>query len=251
MLRNKRESIEWLEFEIFQEFPQIGHAIFLRHGGVSAAPYLGLNVGGGTGDNPQHIQQNRTLLLKLMGCKAFAGSYQVHGADVRQAPLENPDEKCDGLYTAKEGLGLFIKHADCQAAIVYDPVQNVIANIHAGWRGNVLNIYQSAALELKNCFGSKPENLIVGISPSLGPCCAQFVNYKIELPEHFLEFQVKPLYFDLWEVARRQWMNAGVLPHHLQIAKICTCCNKEDYFSYRRDKPTGRHATVILKRPSC
>ena len=118
MLRNKRESIEWLEFEIFQEFPQIGHAIFLRHGGVSAAPYLGLNVGGGTGDNPQHIQQNRTLLLKLMGCKAFAGSYQVHGADVRQAPLENPDEKCDGLYTAKEGLGLFIKLGDLYGANV-------------------------------------------------------------------------------------------------------------------------------------
>ncbi len=248
MLRNKRESIEWLEFEIFQEFPRIAHGIFLRHGGVSLAPYHGLNMGGGTEDNKEHIQENRSKIQKIMQCSSFAGGHQVHGAEVREVPLETENEKCDGLFTSKEGVGLLIKHADCQAAVIYDPIENVIANVHAGWRGNVQNIYQSTVLQLKSRFGSKPENLIVGISPSLGPCCAQFINFETELPRSFLEFQVRPLYFDLWEVARRQWMEAGVLPHHLQISGICTCCNQEDYFSYRREKPTGRHATVILKK---
>jgi polyphenol oxidase len=248
MLRNKRESIEWLEFEIFQDFPQIAHAIFLRHGGVSPAPYHELNLGG-AGDDQHHIHVNRSRIKKIMECASFVGGHQVHGADVREVPFEiADDEKCDGLFTSKENVGLMIRHADCQAAIIYDPIENIIANVHAGWRGNVQNIYQAAALRLKSRFGSKPENLIVGITPSLGPCCAQFINFETELPRSFWEYQIKPLYFDLWEISRRQWLDAGVLPHHLQIACICTFCNKSDYFSYRRDKPTGRHATIIQKK---
>src|SRR3569832_221278 len=251
MLRNKRESVEWLEFEIFQEFPQISHAVFLRHGGVSLPPFHELNVGGGTGDDPRHITANRDLLKKLFQWPVMSSSHQVHGKEVKEAPLDESDNKCDALYTEKEGVALFIKHADCQAAIVYDPIRKIIANIHAGWKGNVHNIYQATVDQLKNRFGSKPADLVVGISPSLGPCCAQFINYKTELPESFWEFQVRPLYFDLWALSRKQWLDAGVLPNHLQIAGISTYCNQEDYFSYRRDKPTGRHATVIQKRSSC
>lgn len=248
MLRQKRESVEWLEFEIFQEFSQIAHGVFLRHGGVSPAPFHGLNVGGGTADNAEYIQANRSKIQEILQCSSLVGGYQVHAAEVREVPLKVENEKCDGLFTAQAGVGLLIKHADCQAAMVYDPVENVVANIHAGWRGNVQNIYHATVQQLKGRFGSKPENLIVAISPSLGPCCAQFINYVTELPAAFLEFQVRPLYFDLWEVARNQWIDAGVLPHHLQIAGICTCCNPGDYFSYRREKNTGRHATVIVKK---
>jgi YfiH family protein len=229
MLRNKRESVEWLEFEIFQEFPQIAHATFLRRAGVSCTS---------------------EMMQEVMGCCSLERMHQVHGAEVREVPLNGQDEKCDGFFTIEDGKGLLVRHADCQAAIIYDPIQKVIAGVHAGWRGNVKNIYQEMVSQLKSRFGCKPENLIVGISPSLGPCCAQFLHFKTELPPSFWEFHVKFLYFDLWEVARRQWIEAGVLPHHLQIAKICTYCGGDDYFSYRRARPTEHHATVILKRPA-
>ncbi len=249
MLRHKRESIEWLEFELFQDFGAIVHASFLRHGGVSPLPYNTLNVGGGTGDTEQNIQANRALIQKVLGCSSLVGGHQVHGARVVEVPFGIEGDQCDGLLTRQPDLGLLIKHADCQAAIFYDPTLNVIGNVHAGWRGNVQNIYREAINELQRWFGCKPENIFVGISPSLGPCCAQFINYKTELPESFLEFQTKPFYFDLWEVARQQLMEAGILPHHLEIAKICTQCNSQDYFSHRREKPSGRHATVIaIKR---
>lgn len=221
MLKHKRGSIEWLEFEIFQEFSQIAHAIFLH-----------------TGEGVQEV----------MPCSSVVSVDQIHSAEVREVPLISQDEKCDGLITAQEDVGLLIKHADCQAAIVYDPVRNVIANVHAGWRGNVQNIYKEVARRLQSSFGSKPENLIVGISPSLGPCCAQFINFATELPAAFLEFQVRPLYFDLWEIARSQWKAAGVLSHHIQMAGICTCCSPDNYFSYRRTKGTSRHATVVVKK---
>lgn len=245
MLRHKRESIEWLEFELLQGFSSLAHASFLRHGGVSPAPYNSLNVGGGTGDDAQNIQVNRERIQKLLACSSLIGGHQVHGSTVVEVPLRPGNDQCDGLLTRAKDIGLLIKHADCQAAIFYDPVLNVIGNVHAGWRGNVQNIYHEAVQQMTKLYGSKPENLLVGISPSLGPCCAQFVNYETELPRAFWEYQVRPFYFDLWQISFQQLVKAGVLPDHIQIASICTCCSQDDCFSYRRDKPTGRHATVV------
>ena len=141
-----------------------------------------------------------------------------------------------------------MKHADCQAAIFYDPVHHALANVHSGWRGNVKNIYQTTILKMASVFGTKPQDLLVGISPSLGPQHAEFKNYKVEFPEHFWSFQVCPEYFDLWAIARHQLEEAGVLPYHIEIAGICTYANKEDCYSYRRDKVTGRHATLAMLR---
>src|SRR5262249_11397000 len=93
-------------------------------------------------------------------------------------------------------------------------------------------------------FGSRPEDLLVGISPSLGPHSAEFKNYRTEFPQELWGFQVRPEYFDLWALARHQCEECGILPQHIEIAEICTYANPEDYFSYRRDGVTGRNATV-------
>lgn len=244
MLRKKRGSVEWLEFELFQEFPNVKHAVFTRHGGVSEGPFTSLNAGGGTGDDENKIDLNRAKIRKLLGCKTLVSGKQVHGIQVNLAPLEPGNEECDGLITQTPGAGLFIKHADCQAVIFYDPVEKALGLIHAGWRGNVQNIYGEALGKMSKAFGSKPENIFVGVSPSLGPCCGQFIHYEKEIPRPFWSFQIRPQYFDLWEMARSQLLQAGILPHHLEIAPICTFCTPADFYSYRRDKPTGRNATV-------
>ena len=243
MLRKKRGSLEWLEFELLQQFPEVKHAVFLRHGGVSEGPYSSLNVGGATGDDESLINLNRAKIKKHMGCKHLVSGKQVHGIEIKIPPLEN--EECDGLITQEKSAGLFIKHADCQAVIFYDPIEKALGCIHAGWRGNIKNIYAEAIGKMSKAFGCKPQNLFVSISPSLGPCCSQFIHYEKEIPQQFWPFQIRPLYFDLWEMARSQLLEAGILPHHLEIAPICTCCNPADFYSYRRDKPTGRNATVV------
>ena len=142
-----------------------------------------------------------------------------------------------------------IKHADCQAAIFYDPEHRAIANVHCGWRGNVQNIYRETVREMRRHFASRPENILVAISPSLGPEKAEFINFKKELPEAFLPYQVKPTYFDLWAISRMQLESEGILSHHIQIASICTYSHPEDYFSFRRDnRVTGNHGTVAVLR---
>jgi polyphenol oxidase len=110
--------------------------------------------------------------------------------------------------------------------------------------------YKAAVNHMKMSYQSKPEELLVCISPSLGPESAEFVNYRTELPEPFWEFQSSPLHFDLWSIAENQLIEAGVLPYHIQIARIDTFANGEDYFSYRRSNKCGRQATVcsLIKR---
>ena len=98
-------------------------------------------------------------------------------------------------------------------------------------------------------FGSEPINLHAFVSPSLGPCCAEFIHYKKELPGDFQAFQVKPHYFDFWKISRYQLTGAGLVGENIEIAGICTSCSN-DYFSYRRacrdgDGRTGRHCAVI------
>lgn len=248
MLRNKKEDIEWLEFELFADIPWLSHAIFLRHGGVSVGPYASLDIKGG--GNALEARENCLRMQKIMGISLVAIADQVHGSAIAHVtPNEEKMGPCDALITKHNAIGLLIKHADCQAAIFVDVQQRVVANVHCGWRGNVANIYAKVIYEMGKQYGSRAENILVGISPSLGPNASEFIHYRTELPESFWPYQIKPMYFNLWEIARMQLERAGILPHHIQIASQCTYAHPEDFFSYRRDKITGSHATIVAIAP--
>jgi polyphenol oxidase len=246
MRRKKKEGIQWLEFELLADVPGLTHAVFLRHGGFSRGPYDSLNAGS-PDDEPENIKRNLEKIREVMGIPLIS-RLQCHTKNVEFIPMKSSKENgdCDGLITKEKHLGLMIKHADCQAAIFYDPRQRAIANVHCGWRGNVQNIYAETIAKMREQAGSRPEDILVCVSPSLGPDASEFINYKQELPEEFLPFQFKPLYFNLWEISRYQLLNAGIQPEHIEIAGICTYSNSDDFFSFRRDKRiTGHHATVV------
>jgi hypothetical protein len=244
MRRRKKGSVEWLEFELLADIPYLTHGVFLRHGGYSTGPFASLNAGGRI-EVDENIEKNREKIKEILGFSAYMTGKQMHNANVEIVPPVSSlvETDCDGLITKEKSLGLLIGHADCQAAIFYDPANHILANVHCGWRGNVKNIYEKTIQKMQT-LGSLPKDILVCISPSLGPNASQFINYKTELPESFLEFQFKPLYFNLWEIARHQLEEAGILRHHIEIASICTFQNEKDCFSYRRNKITGHHATV-------
>ncbi len=245
MIRKNANGVEWLEFEIFANEPGLVHGVFLRHGGVSEGPYGSLNAGGRTADRAENVQENHRRILQSLNLPRFAACRQVHGNGVVVLGDETQKlDEHDGMITQRTDLALMILHADCQAAIFYDPVHKVLANVHSGWRGNVKNIYRATVEKMREVFGSRPQDLLVGVSPSLGPRHSEFINYQTEFPEEFWRFQFSPNYFDLWKVARAQLEECGILPHHIQIAEICTFSNPQDYFSYRRDKVIGHHATL-------
>ena len=227
MIRKTKEDFEWLEFELLQEFPRVTHGVFLK---------------------PTDFKESgsQQQIKGLLGLESMVRSHLVHGREVHWV-TKAEILTCDGLVTKTPDLGLVVTHADCQAAVFYDPVEQVIANVHCGWRGNVQNIYALTVAALKEA-GSKPENLLVGISPSLGPEHAEFIQFKEELPTSFWGYQTKPFFFDFWAIARDQLIDCGVLPDHIEVARMCTYADESQFFSYRRNKKTGRHATVMAIR---
>ncbi len=239
-------ELQWLEFELLQEFPELKHAIFLRHGGVSTGVFGSLNFGVMQGDDPLLVAENRRRAMSIFPQAELISANQVHGSTLHfvQGPYLG-QEKCDAFLTREKNKALMIQHADCQASIFFDPQKKILAHVHCGWRGNVQNIY-AITVEAFKSLGSNPADLFVCISPSLGPERSEFINFKTELPLHFLDFQWKETYFNLWEISKMQLRLAGILPAHMECAEICTYDNPADYFSYRREKVSGRHAAFAM-----
>lgn len=235
---------------IFPAFasPTTFHGTFTRRGGVSPAPFDSFNVAFGLADDERNVRENRDRIKKDFGITVLVSGRQVHGDKVAVIAEKPADDQivanCDGLITDVAGIGLLIQHADCQAILLDDPVNRAVGIVHAGWRGSVANIARKTVETMQKNYGTDTTDLKAAISPSLGPCCAEFVNYQQELPTAFFKYQVRPNHFDFWAISRDQLRRAGIRSENIAVANQCTVCNP-DYFSYRRDRITGRCASVI------
>jgi copper oxidase (laccase) domain-containing protein len=87
--------------------------------------------------------------------------------------------------------------------------------------------------------------MVAGIGPSLGPCCAEFVNYTREIPRRFWHYRVSECHFDFWAITRAQLCQAGVVADNVYTSEICTRCNPQAFYSYRGQRVTGRFAAAI------
>jgi polyphenol oxidase len=236
-----------LKFQEFERHPVI-HGIYNRHGGISPAPWNSNNVSYRLGDSPENVLANREKIKTGLGYKHIISAKQIHSSRVyhvnEQPTGDLEPDGYDALITNLGGLGLMIQQADCQAVMLYDQEKQAVGIAHVGWKGSVANIIAETVFAMSQTFSTEPVDVIAAISPSLGPCCAEFVNYRSELPEALHGYQVRPHYFDFWAISRDQLCTAGVRPENVHVAEICTCCN-HDFFSYRRNRNTGRFASVI------
>jgi YfiH family protein len=203
------------------------------------------------GDLEENVLKN--LVKAVMNMPGMFSVRQVHGNSVRifsqQDKSDLEEHEGDALITDVPGYLLLVKGADCQSVIIFDPVQTVVANIHAGWRGSIQNIIGRTVSVMKEVYGCRPQDLICGIGPSLGPCCAEFVNHAQEFPPAFKRYEVSLNHFDFWAISREQLEVCGVCPENIAISTIYTRCNTDQFFSYRKEKVTGRFGTVIGLRP--
>lgn len=253
-----------MQYPVIKQFTEQGarrcsYGMFDRHGGVSRGVYGSLNVGEQVGDLPQAVQENRERVRTALSVAHILSAKQVHDTGIYclTEPLTDNREVdgFDALITDRPGVGLMIQQADCQAVLLFDPVRQVIAAVHCGWRGSVQGILPQVLQVMTENYATVPTDLLAVISPSLGPCCAEFVNYRRELPPEFEQFMVRKNYFDFWRISRYQLIRAGMSDERIETANMCTCCS-DDYFSYRRASRlhnglTGRNCSVIaLKEKS-
>lgn len=227
--------------------------MFTRYGGCGEPPFDSLNLSYHVGDNDRNIPINRSRICDELGIHSLSSAHQVHGDDivaVYSTPIGNQEfQGYDALVTDRPGIGLLVQQADCQAILLFAPRSRAIAAIHCGWKGSVGNIIPKTIARMEQEYGADPAHMIAVISPSLGPCCAEFKHFNNELPDWMYPFQVRRNYFDFWAISRLQLRDAGVRSACIDTATICTRCDTR-FFSYRRSakkgmKTTGRNGSVI------
>jgi len=223
----------------------------LQENAVTAKePYKSLNVSFEVGDHPKIVEQNRDILCRCIKGKEFIYAKQRHETQIivlakNDKVRSNAPFAGDAMITDSLSKYLVIQVADCQSLLLYDPAQRVVANIHSGWRGSIKNITVKTIKEMEKKFGCRPKNIIAGICPSLGPCCAEFVNYKKEIPFNLWKYKDNDNLFDFWALSRNQLLDAGLLIKNIHSSNICTKCNTDIFFSFRGEGTTGRFAAVI------
>lgn len=233
----------------------ISCAFTTRTGGASVAPFDGANLSFDVGDDPAAVAQNRRALAAQLGLSHWCELKQVHGDALHLEPAPVSLDvfasagaalEGDALATSAPGVGLCIKTADCQPILIAHESGRFVAALHAGWRGNVLNLPGSAVARLCAHYGCAASELYAVRGPSLGPAKAQFVHFAQEFGQEFLPFfNRKADTVDLWRLTRHQLETAGLKPERIFGVDLCTQSNPQEFFSYRAARVTGRMLSVI------
>jgi YfiH family protein len=264
---NKGLRVETVRAESWARYPWLRHGFSTRQGGASTVYGEGsLNLGWTKEDDSVRVAENRRAFLReVQGAPGDeAGMHmvtlaQVHSARVRQireedgvreGRLQTAEGRAvlegDGMMTDLPGVMLGIQTADCVPVLVADVERRVVAAFHAGWRGTAARIVEHGIAGMRKEYGSRPEDLIAAVGPSIGACC-----YSVG-PEVWSEFEAGfgyaerlfhtdggQMHLDLWEANRRQLLDAGVKAERISVVGECTACTvcdgKRKYFSHRAE----------------
>jgi YfiH family protein len=224
-------------------------AFSIRRGGVSAPPYDSLNFSVGHGDTSDSVRTNFARLTEELEIepKHIATCKQVHGnhIEIVQMVPETPPV-ADALVTSVKGVFLAVKTADCLPVLLLDRSRGIASAVHAGWRGTVKRILPKVVECMSDQFGSRPEDLVAALGPAIGPCCYEVddtvlnpIRESIPDPERFITVvnngNTASRRIDLALVNRFELIAKGVREENIHDVNLCTCCNPDLFFSYRRD----------------
>ena len=243
-----------------------GNACSCRLHGASAVTEGTLNLALHVGDEAELVLQNRCRFAQVLGLDAskFTTCEQVHGSKVvvidealvgaGATTLADTIKETDALVTNLANVPLLLFFADCVPLLFVDERQGVCAVAHAGWRGTVAQIGRKTVETMQQAFGSRPEDIVAAIGPSIGQCCYEvddFVRSKAAGYEQFFAPRAeKPgkYLLDLWGYNREVLLNAGLKAENILTAGVCTEHNHEMFCSYRAEQgKTGRMGVCLYR----
>lgn len=240
--------------------PSIKHGFFGRRGGVSTGLYDSLNIGEGSGDDPEAVATNRQIVRNTLGADHLLSCYQIHSPAVITATepwTERPQG--DAMVTREPGLALCILTADCVPILFADESAGVIGAAHAGWKGALSGVVE-ASLDAMEALGADRTKVTAAIGPAIqqdsyevGPEFRDTWVGEKEWTDHLFKPGVGDrLHFDLTSYVQTVLRREGVtivdnLGHD-------TCALEDVYFSNRRrnhrgEDDYGRNGSVILLEP--
>ena len=252
-----------LQFSIFNQTDMVKHGFSTRLGGVSTGIYASMNLGQSRGDDPEKVQRNYRIIADTIGVSTewMVCSDQTHTTNVKVVTKEDAGkgllhpkdyQDIDGLITNVPSLCLVTYYADCVPLLFLDPVQKVIASSHSGWRGTVGHMGEITIQKMQNEFGCRPEHILAAIGPSICQYCYEVSEDVIQqFQQAFPENIWADLYYrkengkyqlNLWKANEWILLNSGILPEHLAVTNLCTCCNSDLLFSHRASH--GKRGTL-------
>jgi len=220
-------------------------AFTTRAGGVSEGPFESLNLGRRTGDDVKRVDENRRRLCAEVDAddQGLTLGFQTHSTVVNRAEAGSRGAPGDALWTDEPGIPMLVLGADCAliAMARTNGSQPALAVLHAGWKGLLAGIVESAANILGPGFAA-----VVG--PTIGPCCYE-VGEEVASPfrARFGDEIVSDRKLDLWAAAEQAALDAGAST--VERLDLCTRCNADLFFSERRTgRPRGTQGVLGLVR---
>lgn len=244
-----------LEYELLSSYPNISNFVTTRQGGCSKGAYASFNCSPYTDDSCKKVRSNYHALFGRMkhqpnelfipqqshGVESLviAKSIFNYSVDLRWRVLN----QIDALITNVPGYCICVSTADCVPVLLYDTAKQVVAAVHAGWKGTVGHIVSRTIEHMNLCFGTKGEDVIACIGPSIS---LESFEVGEEVYEAFQEdgYDMSRIskwnettqkhHIDLWEANRMQLLDSGVAESNIEVAGICTYIHHEKFFSARR-----------------
>lgn len=253
-LMNQKDTIPYFTFPMIEKAGPFLAAFSTRKGGVSRGIYESMNLNFKQGDDPDDVRENFRRIADSMGVRTedMVYSAQTHTANVRIMTEEDKGkgvirprdyQDVDGMITDQPGLILVGSFADCVPLFFADPVHRAVGLSHAGWRGTVSKIGKVTVELMRDSFGSRPEDLICVIGPSI---CVDCYEVSQDVADAFRQSFSRPqatdimiekdngkYQLDLWKANAHVLKDSGILPKHIAISGLCTRCNSDLLWSHR------------------
>lgn len=264
----EKDGVVWLSNPMLSEISGVRHGFSTRLGGVSEGHLSSMNLSFSRGDQEENVRENFRRIAAAIGFSAeeLVFSDQTHTANVRvvtdadrgkgyAVPRDYKD--VDGLITNVPGLVLATFYADCVPLYFVDPVHRAIGLSHSGWRGTVQKIGKVTVERMAEEYGSRPEDIYAAVGPSICQECYEVSRDVIEEfqkafdtkwhSELFYEKTDGKYQLNLWKANEAVFLEAGIVPEHISVTDICTCCNSELLFSHRASRGMRGNLAAFLE----
>ena len=243
----------------------VRHGFSTRTGGVSPAPWDSLNLGVGRGDDMDRVRENYRRFCAVLGTDEHRAvlSKQVHEDNVRHVTAEDCGKglfrerdytSVDAMITDTPDIPLVVFSADCGTILLYDPVQEAIGAVHAGWRGVASGLAAKTVRRMQEAFGTEPGDLLAATGPSIGACCFETDDDVPEAMRRALGAAAEPYmvrrgekwHIDLKGINALWLRQAGV--QRIDVCPDCTGCHPERWWSHRKmgDRRGAQAALIAL-----
>lgn len=234
--------------ELFSKYPQIKFGFSTKEGGISPEPFC-MNLSLATNDSRDNVLRNREIFFGELGIPQEKINFQkqIHSDISQNIETGGFAGECDATFTAKKDVFLTVSVADCLPVFLFDPKNEVIASIHAGWRGTAEKIVSKTITKISEQFGTAPEYIIAFMGPGISQ---EYFEVGEEVGELFRD-EVKirkgeKFHIDLKKENFEQLIKSGVKAENIEISPLCTFKESGLLHSYRRDRErSGRMFGVI------